>query len=148
MEKSHSRIVSYSKEAIKEAADLIKAGKLVGFPTETVYGLGANALDKAATTSIFTTKGIIFIGKHVERPMNDPLIVHVDNYESAIKLVDIDEQTKKVYKLLAETYWPGPLTIVTKANDALIPPTVTAGTGCVGIRCPNHKVLLFTLNND
>jgi tRNA A37 threonylcarbamoyladenosine synthetase subunit TsaC/SUA5/YrdC len=72
--------------------------------------------------------------------MNDPLIVHVDSYENAMPLVEIDEDTKKIYKLLAQTYWPGPLTIVTKANDKLIPPTVTAGTCCVGIRCPNNKV--------
>jgi L-threonylcarbamoyladenylate synthase len=60
MKKSHSRILQYSAEAIKEAAKLIKEGKLVGFPTETVYGLGANALNKEATTLIFTTKGIAY----------------------------------------------------------------------------------------
>ena len=72
--------------------------------------------------------------------MNDPLIVHVDSFESAAKLIDTDEEMLGIYQLLAQTYWPGPLTLVVKANDALIPPTVTASTGCVGIRCPNHKV--------
>ena len=72
--------------------------------------------------------------------MNDPLIVHVTSYEEAAKLIDVDEDMKRIYRLLTEKYWPGPLTLVVKANDALIPPTVTASTGCVGIRCPNHKV--------
>ena len=72
--------------------------------------------------------------------MNDPLIVHVDGYSSAVKLIDIDSDSMRIYKLLADTYWPGPLTLVVKANPAFIPPTVTAGTGCVGIRCPNNKV--------
>ncbi len=72
--------------------------------------------------------------------MNDPLIVHVEGYESAIKLIDIDPDSQRIYKLLTDLFWPGPLTLVVKANPALIPPTVTAGTGCVGIRCPNHPV--------
>ena len=74
--------------------------------------------------------------------MNDPLIVHVDCFESAMKLVDIDDELKCIYKMLTDKYWPGPLTLVAKANDKLIAPTITASTGFVGIRCPNHKIAL------
>jgi len=80
--------------------------------------------------------------------MNDPLIVHVENFESAMLLVDIDDDLKFIYKLLTSKYWPGPLTLVVRANDKLIPPTVTAGTGSVGIRCPNHKIALELIHKS
>jgi L-threonylcarbamoyladenylate synthase len=72
MSESKTRILPYSPEALQECAQLLRDGKLVGMPTETVYGLGANALDEAACKSIFTTKG---------RPLTDPLIVHVHSVE-------------------------------------------------------------------
>jgi len=72
--------------------------------------------------------------------MNDPLIVHVDSFDSAMKLVEIDEDLKSVYKMLTSKYWPGPLTIIAKANDKLIPPIITATTGFVGIRCPDNEI--------
>lgn len=125
----------------------LKAGKLVAFPTETVhffpsssslplkqickvYGLGANALDVCALSSIFTAKG---------RPKSDPLIVHVNSVDKAVELVDLDEKSLAVYRFLGGTFWPGPLTIVAKAAP-VIPDLVTSGTGFVGVRCPNNPI--------
>ena len=102
----------------------------MAFPTETVYGLGANALDESAVLSIFTTKG---------RPLTDPLIVHVPTKQEALALLEMSPTTKDIYELLATTFWPGPLTMVGKAIPA-IPLMVTAGTGFVGIRCPQHEL--------
>ena len=81
-------------------------------PTETVYGLGANALDESAVRSIFTTKG---------RPLTDPLIVHVASVDQGIGLLDLDPESLSVYKFLAAKFWPGPQTIVCKSNESLIP---------------------------
>ena len=117
-------------EGFAEAGKRLRAGTLVAFPTETVYGLGANAFDEAAVRSIFTTKG---------RPLTDPLIVHVPTQKEALQLLQLEPEAAIVYELLATTFWPGPLTLVGKAVDK-IPLTVTAGTGFVGIRCPNHAL--------
>lgn len=123
-------LLSPDKDGLIEAGERLRSGGLVAFPTETVYGLGANALDEAAVRSIFTTKG---------RPLTDPLIVHVPAQEEALKLLQLDPSAASVYELLATTFWPGPLTLVGKAVEK-IPLTVTAGTGFVGIRCPNHEL--------
>jgi tRNA threonylcarbamoyl adenosine modification protein (Sua5/YciO/YrdC/YwlC family) len=120
-------------EVMVKAGEIIRNGGLVSFPTETVYGLGANALDVDAATSIFTTK---------ERPMTDPLIVHVYEKKDAYELIDEDEEIKEVFDILADKFWPGPFTCVMKANTDKISPVITAGTGYVGIRCPNHPVAL------
>src|SRR5438477_718113 len=93
-------MTSPSKPAIAEAARLIRAGKLVAFPTETVYGLGANALDPLAVARIFAAKG---------RPANNPLIVHVAAVEQAHELAEAWPETAE---LLAARFWPGPLTLV------------------------------------
>src|SRR5215467_8732091 len=85
---------------IEEAARLIRAGRLVAFPTETVYGLGANALDPEAVARIFAAKG---------RPRTSPLIVHVDSIEMALDLVS---EWSNAADALAHHYWPGPLTLV------------------------------------
>jgi len=88
-------------------------------PTETVYGLGANALNEAACKSIFTTKG---------RPLTDPLIVHVHSQEQAMSLADQTQSQAlfSIFNLLADKFWPGPLTIVVKANLDKIPLLITA----------------------
>jgi L-threonylcarbamoyladenylate synthase len=112
-----------------DAAALIRAGKLVAFPTETVYGLGANALDAAAVARIFAVKG---------RPRGSPLIVHVDSLEMARGLAlvwpDAAEQ-------LGRKYWPGPLTLVVPKQPR-IPDIVTAGLPTVGLRVPAHPLAL------
>ena len=125
-----SHVIAHNTENVQRAAQALRDGKLVSFPTETVYGLGANAKDPDACLQIFKSKG---------RPLTDPLIVHVDCIEKALELIS-DEVDLKTYQKLAELYWPGPLTLVAKANLDVIPMLITANTGYIGIRVPNHPV--------
>src|SRR3974390_948019 len=99
---------------IRRAAELIRAGRLVAFPTETVYGLGANALDAAAVQRIFEAKG---------RPKTSPLIVHVASVEAAR---DLALEWPERAEHLARAFWPGPLTLVVRKRP-LVPALVTAG---------------------
>jgi len=122
-------------EGYAQAGKLLREGRLVAFPTETVYGLGANALDEDAVRSIFTCKG---------RPLTDPLIVHIPDPADAEDLVQLDEKSAALFAALTTKFWPGPLTIVAKAKPKL-PLLLSAGTGFVGIRCPNHPVALAML---
>jgi len=115
--------------SLEQAAALIRAGRLVAFPTETVYGLGANALDAAAVERIFAAKG---------RPRTSPLIVHVDSVEMARSLAS---DWPAAAEVLARRYWPGPLTLVVPKR-ALIPDIVTAGLPTVGLRIPAHPLAL------
>lgn len=126
-----AEIMDPTDENIKLCAEDLKNGKIVGIPTETVYGLGANALNTEAVKKIFEYKG---------RPLSDPLIVHVTSVDMARNLTNIDEETTKLFNLLAEKFWPGPLTIVLKANFDVISPILTASTEFIGIRYPNHKL--------
>ncbi len=112
-----------------EAAELIRQGELVAFPTETVYGLGANALDARAVAKIFELKG---------RPATSPLIVHVASIDMAKRYVS---EWPRQAEELATRYWPGPLTLVLP-KSAEIPEIVTAGLSTVGIRVPAHAVAL------
>jgi L-threonylcarbamoyladenylate synthase len=114
---------------ITEAANIIRQGGLVVFPTETVYGLGANALDAYAVSKIFEEK---------ERPFFDPLIVHVAAFEDVEKLTT---ERRPELKTLMRAFWPGPLTIVVEKNQ-LVPDIVTAGLSTVGIRMPNNPIAL------
>jgi L-threonylcarbamoyladenylate synthase len=119
--------------SVEHAAASIRAGKLVAFPTETVYGLGANALDAAAVERIFEAKG---------RPRNIPLIVHVDSVEMARGLASLWPDAAET---LARRYWPGPLTLVVpkrQIGEATIPDIVTAGLPTVGLRMPAHPLAL------
>ena len=112
---------------IERAAELLRAGRLVAFPTETVYGLGANALDAAAVQRIFEAKG---------RPLSSPLIVHVHSIEMARDLaLEWPAEAEK----LAQRFWPGPLTIVVP-KKACVPDVVTAGLPSVGLRMPAHPM--------
>lgn len=115
--------------AVERAAALIRAGKRVAFPTETVYGLGANALDEAAVERIFLAKG---------RPRTSPLIVHVDSIDMACELA---AEWPDAANILARRYWPGPLTIVVRKRPQ-IPDIVTAGLPTVGLRMPAHPLAL------
>jgi L-threonylcarbamoyladenylate synthase len=115
--------------SIKEAAEIIRAGGLVALPTETVYGLGANALDPAAVQKIFEMKG---------RPETSPLIVHVASLEMAREIV---AEWPPLAQELTRLWWPGPLTLVLP-KKGLIPDNVTAGLPTVGVRMPNHPVAL------
>jgi L-threonylcarbamoyladenylate synthase len=113
--------------ALTRAADCLRRGGLVAFPTETVYGLGVHALDRAAVRRLFEAKG---------RPANDPLIVHVDAVERMAELVAaLPHEAVQ----LAERFWPGPLTLVLPRSP-LVPDEVTAGLNTVAIRVPAHPV--------
>lgn len=113
---------------ITYAANLIKAGQLVAFPTETVYGLGADALNEDATLGIFYAKG---------RPADNPLIVHVADMERAREIAFFNKRAE----LLAEQFWPGPMTLVLP-RKSIVPDIVTAGLDTVAVRMPNHPVAL------
>ena len=117
----------YNEERIKEAAQDILNGELVIFPTETVYGIGANALNDDACKNIFKAKG---------RAGDNPLIVHVNNVDMIKKLV---EEPNEIEKKLIKSFCPGPFTLIFKAKN-IIPKSVTAGLDTVGIRMPSNKI--------
>jgi L-threonylcarbamoyladenylate synthase len=113
---------------ISKAADIIRSGGVVAVPTETVYGLAADATNAQAVAKIFSAKG---------RPNNHPLIVHIHDKSQLNKLaknVSVD------FKLLADAFWPGPLTVLLDKSDAVID-AVTGGLSTIGVRMPNHPVL-------
>ncbi len=131
------RVVPVSLETpdpsvLAQAVELLRAGELVAFPTETVYGLGANALDASAVGRIYGAKG---------RPAYNPLIVHVADVGSAQRLVT---SWPELATRLAERWWPGPLTLVLPKTDR-IPELVTAGLPTVALRVPSHPVALALL---
>ena len=112
-----------------EAGELLKSGALVAFPTETVYGLGANALDEKAAAKIYSAKG---------RPSDNPLIIHIAEMKS---LELITEEIPKAAYLLAEKFWPGPLTMVMKKSK-IVPYGTTGGLDTVAVRMPSHPIAL------
>ncbi len=114
--------------AVKRAAELLRAGQLVALPTETVYGLAANALDAEAVARIFEAKG---------RPSTNPIIVHVASLEMARQCV---ARWPRLADQLARAFWPGPLTLVLE-RAAMIPDIVTAGGPTVGVRWPSHPFI-------
>lgn len=115
------------KQKLEEAGAIIKAGGLVAFPTETVYGLGGDALNPASSKKIYAAKG---------RPSDNPLIVHIADMEALPPIVaEIPEQAKR----LAEVFWPGPLTMIFRKSD-LVPHETTGGLDTVAVRMPVHKV--------
>lgn len=115
------------EKAIKTAADLILQGEVVGMPTETVYGLAAIALNGDAVAKIFRAKG---------RPQDNPLIVHIADFE---QIYDLCPAVPPQAKLLAEAFWPGPLTMIVPKGDC-IPNEVSCGLDTVGIRLPSHPL--------
>jgi L-threonylcarbamoyladenylate synthase len=117
---------------IREAAALLKEGGLVAFPTETVYGLGGNALSESTVNKIFKAKG---------RPGDNPLIVHIYSFD---QLENLALEIPKEAKILADKFWPGPLTMIFKAKS-IIPENVTGGLNTVGVRMPSDMVALELL---
>lgn len=121
-----TKMLGTDEASIEEAARFIIAGEVVGIPTETVYGLGADALNEEAVRKIFAAKG---------RPADNPLIVHVSSFEEITPLVsEIPELAKKC----AEKFWPGPLTMIMPKSDR-IPMVTSGGLNTVGIRMPSNK---------
>ena len=119
----------FGKEGISEAAEILKGGGLVAFPTETVYGLGGNGLDKEAAKKIYAAKG---------RPSDNPLILHVSSIEEVYPLVKaLPEKAKK----LMEAFWPGPLTLVLPKSD-IVPKESTGGLETVALRSPENALTL------
>lgn len=121
------------KLQLARVARALRAGKLVAFPTETVYGLGANGLDPQAVARIFEVK---------RRPRTSPLILHVPDIAAARELVT---EWPEAAQRLAEAFWPGPLTLVLPRRD-VVPDIVTGGGTHVGVRMPNHPVALALLS--
>ncbi len=120
------------KGAIEWAAGILRSGGLVAFPTETVYGLGADGLNGEAVARIFEAKG---------RPADNPLILHLWGYDALNQVVS---EVPSEARVLAEAFWPGPLTFILKKND-LVPDAVSAGLSTVAVRCPDHPVALALL---
>lgn len=122
-----------TEKDIKQAAEIIKSGGLVAFPTETVYGLGANALDPEAVAKVYEAKG---------RPSDNPMIVHI------ARASDIGQLTPKLSPdivTLIENFWPGPLTLVVKRKKN-VPDRTTGGLDTVGVRMPDSKIALDLIN--
>lgn len=132
---SEIKSVKEDEEKIREAAQIIKNGGLVVFPTETVYGLGADALNSKAVEKIFSAKG---------RPQDNPLIIHVasKNIESYV------EEIPEVANKLIEKFWPGPLTIILKKKD-IVPNVTSANLNSIGVRMPDNEIArrLIELSN-
>jgi L-threonylcarbamoyladenylate synthase len=127
-----SKILEASAANLDLCAQLLREGDVIGLPTETVYGLAGNALNQDSVRKIFQVKG---------RPLIDPLIVHFSDIAAA----EIHIESNPILRLLAEAYWPGPLTIVVP-KKASIPNLVTAGLPSVAIRAPRHPVFRQILN--
>ena len=121
-----TKVIQPTPEAIREAASALRAGELVGLPTETVYGLGAHALDEAAVRRICAAKG---------RPADNPLIVHVAELDDAASLCEISDTARA----LAARFCPGPLTMI-MPRKPVVPDVVTAGLDTVAVRVPAHPV--------
>jgi L-threonylcarbamoyladenylate synthase len=122
-------------EKIRIAADFIKKGGLVAFPTETVYGLGVDALNPKAILALFEAK---------KRPLDNPPIVHVGNVKDVYRLA---ETVPSRAERLMETFWPGPLTLIFK-RSAIVPSVTVAGLDTIAIRMPNHNVALALLRES
>ena len=122
-------------DIIKEAADIINKGGVVVFPTETVYGIGADALNDEAVDKIFKAKG---------RPQDNPLIVHIADFDELYDLVEtIPDNAKK----LAQKYWPGPLTMILYKKN-ILSDKITAGLNTAAIRLPEHKIALALIKES
>ncbi len=115
------------EQALKEAGALIRAGELVAFPTETVYGLGGDALQADSSRKIYAAKG---------RPSDNPLIIHIAQWED---IYHICREVPEAAKRLADAFWPGPLTMILKKRD-IVPLETTGGLDTVAVRLPSHPV--------
>lgn len=133
IEKITEQLTEEDKKKIEAAGDILKQGGLVAFPTETVYGLGADALNPEASKKIYAAKG---------RPSDNPLIVHISNMKALEKITsEIPEKAKK----MAEEFWPGPLTMIFPKSEQ-VPLETTGGLETVAVRMPNHPIALALID--
>ena len=123
-----TRVLKPDEAALREAASILKSGGLVGFPTETVYGLGANALNPDAVRAVFAAKG---------RPADNPLILHIANPSDLRPLIACEPPPSA--KILMEKFWPGPLTMIFPKSE-IVPSVTTGGLDSAAIRMPSHPV--------
>lgn len=119
-------ILKDTEQDIKKAGEILKNGGLIAFPTETVYGLGANGLDEAAVLKVYKAKG---------RPSDNPMILHIAEIS---EIYDIAEELSEDGRKLVESFWPGPLTVVVKRKP-IVPDTTTGGLDTVGVRMPSDE---------
>ncbi len=119
------------KKVVQEAVTLLAAGEVVALPTETVYGLGADALNADAVAKVFAVK---------ERPEFDPLIVHVGSFEQVAEVAEIPEDLEVVVEKLMKAFWPGPLTLVLPKKES-VPDIVTSGLPTVAVRMSAHTIM-------
>ncbi|KAG8696101.1 hypothetical protein FRC08_007372, partial [Ceratobasidium sp. 394] len=120
-----------TREALRSATAELLRGEPVVFPTETVYGLAANALSTEAAGKIFSAKG---------RPADNPLIVHVSDLPMLHTLLPPNFVLSDTYSRLIESFWPGPLTLLFPADPKIVPPIITAGHPTVAVRMPSHPI--------
>ena len=133
IEKITEQLTEEDKQKIEAAGDILKQGGLVAFPTETVYGLGADALNPEASKKIYAAKG---------RPSDNPLIVHISNMKALEKITsEIPEKAKK----MAKEFWPGPLTMIFPKSEQ-VPLETTGGLETVAVRMPNHPIALALID--
>src|SRR5438045_1379711 len=125
-----TKTIAGRKKAVARAVDLLRKGEVVALPTETVYGLAADALDPIAVAKIFEAKG---------RPRFDPLIVHLPERDWLSKIADVPAQDRQLVEKLAEKFWPGPFTIVLPKRE-VVPEIVTAGLDTVAVRISAHSI--------
>ncbi|NWK54733.1 threonylcarbamoyl-AMP synthase [Verrucomicrobiaceae bacterium N1E253] len=122
---------SKQKKVVQQVVDLLHSGEVVALPTETVYGLGADALNADAVAKVFAAK---------ERPEFDPLIVHVGSYEQVAEVADVPEELETVVQKLMKAFWPGPLTLVLPKKSC-VPDIVTSGLPTVAVRMSGHPIM-------
>ena len=127
MHSESEEIKRQAKEVLETAGEILKNGGLVAFPTETVYGLGADGLNEDASKKIYAAKG---------RPSDNPLIIHITNMDALEKIV---KEVPEVARVVADKYWPGPLTMIFKKADC-VPYGTTGGLDTVAVRMPVHEV--------
>ena len=121
------KIIQNSPEGIKEAAEILTGNGIVAFPTETVYGLGANAFSKEGVTKLYEIK---------RRPSFNPLIIHVSSYDMAKEYGIVNYTAERLVK----EYWPGPLTIIVKKKKSKVVEAATAKLETIALRCPSNII--------
>lgn len=120
-------LLSEEDDALRRAGEILKSGGLVAFPTETVYGLGGDALNRESSRKIYTAKG---------RPSDNPLIIHICKFEDIYEIV---EEVPEVAKKIADAFWPGPLTLILPKAEK-VPAETTGGLNTVAVRFPSHPI--------